>query len=558
MDQPPGSSPLLSERRLASARRLALLTARVEALKAHAAVESATERRARTLQPLQGQPPYDLIEVDALRDQLDALAAQRAALGLAVKSLDAEVEGGVQARAAADANLRLRRQQSARVRDGDDVAQMRAEVELAELQAQVAELEVVQADAARRRARERLAALSEPIAQFEREITRVRGQQRLDEAGLAKVLKDVAAERQRISAERAKLTEQLARRETEMAAPDAARAHEVEIGFRTIAALRELAALERGKEGLWRMRQEALATTDDIARKRAMAATLGRLIEEVLVQQRSAAEHGELLRSELRAQQALVRGLPADDPARSGEQRVLEALQTQLGVLERLHESFHRGAVLLTRSRTDLGLTDRPESASGWLEHVQAVLGEGFARVWNYELFSATETTTVDGRVVTVDHSVTVGKSLGVLMLFGLGYWAAGRLSRTLIALMARRLHLSSHLARALRGWVKAILLLVVVLLVLRVARIPLTAFAFLGGALAIGVGFGAQNVIKNLISGVIILFERKIRVGDIISVGGMSGTVIDVDLRATTVRGFDGIDAIVPNSTLLENQISN
>jgi len=530
----------------------------VEALKAHAAVESATERRARTLQPLQGQPPYDLIEVDALRDQLDALAAQRAALGLAVKSLDAEVEGGVQARAAADANLRLRRQQSARVRDGDDVAQMRAEVELAELQAQVAELEVVQADAARRRARERLAALSEPIAQFEREITRVRGQQRLDEAGLAKVLKDVAAERQRISAERAKLTEQLARRETEMAAPDAARAHEVEIGFRTIAALRELAALERGKEGLWRMRQEALATTDDIARKRAMAATLGRLIEEVLVQQRSAAEHGELLRSELRAQQALVRGLPADDPARSGEQRVLEALQTQLGVLERLHESFHRGAVLLTRSRTDLGLTDRPESASGWLEHVQAVLGEGFARVWNYELFSATETTTVDGRVVTVDHSVTVGKSLGVLMLFGLGYWAAGRLSRTLIALMARRLHLSSHLARALRGWVKAILLLVVVLLVLRVARIPLTAFAFLGGALAIGVGFGAQNVIKNLISGVIILFERKIRVGDIISVGGMSGTVIDVDLRATTVRGFDGIDAIVPNSTLLENQISN
>jgi potassium-dependent mechanosensitive channel len=100
--------------------------------------------------------------------------------------------------------------------------------------------------------------------------------------------------------------------------------------------------------------------------------------------------------------------------------------------------------------------------------------------------------------------------------------------------------------------------LLVVLLLVLKVARIPLTAFAFLGGALAIGVGFGAQNVIKNLISGVIILFERKIRVGDIVSVGGMSGTVLSVDLRATTVRGFDGIDAIVPNSTLLENQISN
>jgi small-conductance mechanosensitive channel len=87
---------------------------------------------------------------------------------------------------------------------------------------------------------------------------------------------------------------------------------------------------------------------------------------------------------------------------------------------------------------------------------------------------------------------------------------------------------------------------------------VPLTAFAFLGGALAIGVGFGTQNIIKNLISGMIILFERKLRVGDIVTIGSLSGTVAAVDLRATTVRGFDGIDFIVPNSSLLENQVSN
>ena len=86
-------------------------------------------------------------------------------------------------------------------------------------------------------------------------------------------------------------------------------------------------------------------------------------------------------------------------------------------------------------------------------------------------------------------------------------------------------------------------------MVVLKMARIPITAFAFLGGALAIGIGFGTQNIIKNLISGIIILFERKIRVGDVVNIGGMSGTVQTVDLRATTVRGFDGIDAIVPNS---------
>lgn len=87
---------------------------------------------------------------------------------------------------------------------------------------------------------------------------------------------------------------------------------------------------------------------------------------------------------------------------------------------------------------------------------------------------------------------------------------------------------------------------------------VPLTAFAFLGGALAIGIGYGARNVIKNLISGVIILFERKVRVGDTVTVGSVSGEVIAVDLRATTIRGFDGIEAIIPNSTLLEQQVSN
>jgi small-conductance mechanosensitive channel len=117
---------------------------------------------------------------------------------------------------------------------------------------------------------------------------------------------------------------------------------------------------------------------------------------------------------------------------------------------------------------------------------------------------------------------------------------------------------MSPQLAQVLRRWVMSTLLLIVLLVVLRLARVPLTAFAFLGGALAIGVGFGAQNIIKNLISGAIILFERKVRVGDIVTIGGISGTVIAVDLRATTVRGFDGIESIVPNSNLLEDQVSN
>jgi small-conductance mechanosensitive channel len=555
LDQPPGSAPLLRERQLASARRLALLSARAEAARSQATAGPAAERPAPLLR---GSAPYSMLEVDALRDHLDSLVAQRSALALTLKLLDGEIEAAVAERSAADANLRLQRDPSTLSRDGADPVRLRAQVELAELRAQVADLEVVQADTARQRARARLAALSDPIAQLEGEVERVRGQQQLSDADIDKLLKESSAERRQLEGERARIAERLARRETEAVRSGPAQARELEILHFTLATLREVESSERNRAALWRGRQDALAARADKGQARAMAATLARSIEQVQARLRSASEHGELLRAELTAQQSLVRGLGADDPTSAGEQRVLDALQAQLGVQEHLRDLLGRGSVLLSRSRADLGLSDRPDSAGGWLAQAYAVVGGWLGNAWNFELFSATETIQIDGRAVTIDHGVTVGKSVGVLVMLGVGYWAAGRLSRLLVALMARRTLLSPQLARVLGRWINSILLLVVVLLVLKLARIPLTAFAFLGGALAIGVGFGAQNVIKNLISGVIILFERKIRVGDIVSIGGTVGTVLSVDFRATTVRGFDGIDAIVPNSALLENQISN
>jgi small-conductance mechanosensitive channel len=173
-------------------------------------------------------------------------------------------------------------------------------------------------------------------------------------------------------------------------------------------------------------------------------------------------------------------------------------------------------------------------------------------------LFSATDTVLVEGRPVVLDYGVTVGKSIGVLLLFGLGAWLAARLSRRLIDMLVRRGAIGAPLGRVLYRWLMTLLLLAVSWGVLKMARIPLTAFAFIGGALAIGVGFAAQNLLKNLMSGAIVLFERKIRVGDIVTIGAVSGTVVAVDLRSTTLRGFDGIDTILPNSHLLENAVAD
>jgi small-conductance mechanosensitive channel len=100
--------------------------------------------------------------------------------------------------------------------------------------------------------------------------------------------------------------------------------------------------------------------------------------------------------------------------------------------------------------------------------------------------------------------------------------------------------------------------LVAIFLFALRTVDIPLTAFAVLGGALAIGFGFGSQNVVGNFISGLILLAERPIRRGDWIEVGGVYGNVERIGLRSTRVRTPDSIHVIVPNSSLLESNVVN
>jgi potassium efflux system protein len=88
--------------------------------------------------------------------------------------------------------------------------------------------------------------------------------------------------------------------------------------------------------------------------------------------------------------------------------------------------------------------------------------------------------------------------------------------------------------------------------------KIPLTVFAFAGGALAIGLGFGMQTMLKNFVSGIIILFERPFRVGDVIDIGGRRGTVTGIGLRASVMQLWDSTETLIPNSTLLESNLTN
>jgi small-conductance mechanosensitive channel len=89
-------------------------------------------------------------------------------------------------------------------------------------------------------------------------------------------------------------------------------------------------------------------------------------------------------------------------------------------------------------------------------------------------------------------------------------------------------------------------------------AGMELTNLSIVLGAFSVGIGFGLQNIFNNMVSGLILAFERPIKVGDTVQVGDLLGVVLSIGLRSSTVRSFDGAEVIVPNGNLISDQMIN
>ncbi|MEZ5420382.1 MAG: mechanosensitive ion channel [Vicinamibacterales bacterium] len=169
-----------------------------------------------------------------------------------------------------------------------------------------------------------------------------------------------------------------------------------------------------------------------------------------------------------------------------------------------------------------------------------------FETLWNATLFS------VAGEPITVSTVV-----LAVLLL-ALGYAVSRAVSRLLARALAARVALEPGAASAAETLSFYALFITFGLISLNLVSFPLTVFTIAGGAVAIGVGFGSQNVMNNFISGLILLFERPLRAGDLVSVEGTHGIVEHIGARSTRIRGPDNTHMIVPNSHLVENSLVN
>ncbi len=220
--------------------------------------------------------------------------------------------------------------------------------------------------------------------------------------------------------------------------------------------------------------------------------------------------------------------------------------EDRLGELIRVYEG--NLASLETSRRLYKRLLDEAERRKA-LRPVGERLKAAWGRtrdIWRYEI------ATVD------DRPITVGKVFLVLVLLTLGFRIARVASRLVGRRILPRFRVPVGASTALESITYYVAVVAVTLIALRAVNIPLTAFTLIGGALAIGIGFGSQNIVNNFISGLILLIERPIGAGDLIELEGVLGTVEQIGARSTRLRTFDNTHVLVPNSFFLENKFVN
>lgn len=155
------------------------------------------------------------------------------------------------------------------------------------------------------------------------------------------------------------------------------------------------------------------------------------------------------------------------------------------------------------------------------------------------------------------DFSLSLFSLLYIVVLIGALYFVSNIIRKTLLKrLEARRLQGIN--VNALVLILHYVILFFGSLIILQSAGLDLSALTVLAGAIGIGLGFGLQNITSNFISGIIILFERPIKIGDRVETGETMGQVMSIGFRSTTILTNDNISIIVPNSDFVSNKVTN
>lgn len=155
--------------------------------------------------------------------------------------------------------------------------------------------------------------------------------------------------------------------------------------------------------------------------------------------------------------------------------------------------------------------------------------------------------------------AISIASVIKALLYIIAGFVLGLVYKRWILKMTSKHEHISMMTRRLMSNIGYYIIIIIFFMTSFSVLGIDLTSLSLIAGALSIGIGFGLQTVVSNLIAGIIIMFERTIRIGDIIEIDNtLSGVVTDMRIRSTTVKTYDNIDIIVPNSSFIQNNVVN
>ncbi len=532
--------------------------------------------------------PYSILLVDELRDTVQSLSSKVAAIQTSRHVLTAFAAQFTTSLETSDAQLRLLAEQletstdpvqTTRLNWQKSFEELRNHLALAKTGLTQTRQQVLAADLAQNQQRlglvgRQLALVGQNVRFSQTDLDRLLATfdaERYElEADLQKAESENQHQQESLAAARDDLQKALQTdaRGTPVPADRAARLKELQeiLELRTVQAetsaqrltvLRQLLEVLLYQRGMWQLRFEVFGKQDLVKLHRAYQ-RLGFLTGIITAAKPHLVQQIELATSLSTEQRNRLRDQVIAGNERSRAQELLDAYQQRLDLASRVLREVEKMERLIRRWKESL---DQERGALPFTARVRDLF-TGFssfaAKLWDFELFAAQDTITVEGQTITGRRSVTVAKVVKAVLILALGYWFCRLLGRLVEQLAIRKLKVERTLANLIRRWVVVGLVIVLVVTSLSFAKIPLTVFAFLGGALAIGFGFGTQTLLKNFVSGILILFERPFRVGDVLDFEGRRGTVTSIGIRSSVLQLGDGTESLIPNSALLENALTN
>ena len=311
------------------------------------------------------------------------------------------------------------------------------------------------------------------------------------------------------------------------------------------------------EEALWQDRYR-LGQVEDLGELREKRAEVDKALKQLGSWKeafgRTAFSYAPLIESE---NEKLRAGTLSKEEEGSVRSRVA-AYQERQNLWGQVVQALNQVERVATRWKEDLEYRVEHVATAARARETGKTLLSVFGKLWNTELYVAEETTVIEGQKIVRPFSVTVGKVGKALIVLLAGLWGAGKVGNLLKRHASRRYGMeASRISQMERKW-SFFSFLLLLAFSLALVNIPLAVFAFFGGILAIGIGFGAQHLIGNFISSIILMFDRTISMGDIVEMEGQFGRVKSIGLRSSSIRRFDGVEVLVPNSQFLEQKVTN